>query len=133
MNSSESHLLPGASRPGMVTAIGVLTLISGIVNILAGLGLGGGLAVSVVLLCVAPVGALPIVLGVFEILYALKLLSDPPQPVQPNQTIAILEIVCFLFGNAVAGITGVLALVFYSDANVKAYFARLAKLPQVVA
>jgi hypothetical protein len=110
-----------------------LTLISGIVNILAGLGLGGGLAVSVVLLCVAPVGALPIVLGVFEILYALKLLSDPPQPVQPNQTIAILEIVCFLFGNAVAGITGVLALVFYSDANVKAYFARLATLPQVVA
>jgi len=133
MNNPEPLLLPGASKPGMVTAIGVLTLISGIVNILAGLGIGGSLAVSVVLLCVAPFGALPIVLGVFEILYALKLLSDPPQPVQSNQTIAILEIVCFLFGNAVAGITGVLALAFYSDANVKAYFARLTTAPQVVA
>jgi hypothetical protein len=116
----------------MVTAIGVLTLISGIVNIIAGLGIGGGLAVSVVLICVAPVGALPIVLGVFEILYAVKLLANPPQPVQPNQTIAILEIVCFLFGNVISGITGVLALVFYSDASVKAHFASLNPGAQIV-
>jgi hypothetical protein len=125
MNNPGTPLLPGPNRPGMITAIGVMTLISGIVNILAGLGLGGGLAVSVVLICIAPVGALPIVLGVFEILYAVKLLSTPPQPVQPNQTIAILEIVCFLFGNLVSGISGILALVFYNDANVKAYFAGL--------
>jgi len=125
MNNPEPLLLPGTSRPGMVSAIGVLTLISGIVNVLAGLGIGAGLALSVVLLCVAPLGALPIVLGVFEILYALKLLADPPQPVRPNQTIAILEIVCFLFGNGLAGITGVLALIFYSETGVKAWFARL--------
>jgi uncharacterized membrane protein HdeD (DUF308 family) len=120
MNNPGTPLIAGTQKPGMVTAIGVMTIISGILNIIA-----GGLAVSVVLICIAPVGILPIVLGVFEIIYAVKLLSNPPQPVQPNQTIAILEIVCFLFGNMVSGITGVLALVFYNDANVKAYFASL--------
>jgi uncharacterized membrane protein HdeD (DUF308 family) len=125
MNNPGTPLIAGTQKPGMVTAIGVMTIISGILNIIAGLGIGGGLAVSVVLICIAPVGILPIVLGVFEIIYAVKLLSNPPQPVQPNQTIAILEIVCFLFGNMVSGITGVLALVFYNDANVKAYFASL--------
>jgi hypothetical protein len=125
MNNPGPPLTAGPQKPGMVTALGVLTLVSGILNIIAGLGIGGGLAVSVVLICIAPVGLLPVVLGVFEILYAVKLLSNPPQPVQPNQTIAILEIVCFLFGNLVSGISGILALVFYNDANVKAYFAGL--------
>jgi hypothetical protein len=125
MNNPVTPLVSGPQKPGMITALAVLTLVSGIVNIIAGLGIGAGLAVSVVLICVAPLGALPIVLGVFEIIYAVKLLSNPPQPVQPNQTIAILEIVCFLFGNMISGITGVLALVFYNDAAVKAYFANI--------
>jgi hypothetical protein len=125
MNNPGIPLVAGPQKPGMVTAITILTLISGIVNIMVGLSISGGLAASIVLICIAPVGFLPIVLGVFEIMYAVKLLSNPPQPVQPNQTIAILETVCFLFGNMISGITGVLALVFYSDANVKAYFASL--------
>jgi uncharacterized membrane protein HdeD (DUF308 family) len=125
MNNPGTPLIAGPQKPGLVTAIAVMTLISGIMNIIAGLGIVGGLAVSVVLICVAPVGVLPIVLGVFEIMYAIKLLSYPPPPVQPNQTIAILEIVCFLFGNMISGIAGVLALVSYNEVNVKAYFACL--------
>jgi hypothetical protein len=122
MNNPGTPLIAGTQRPGMVSAIAVLTLISGIVNIMAGLCISASLTATIILICLAPFGVLPIILGVFEILYAVKLLSNPPQPVRPNQTIAILEIVSFLFGNVTSGIIGVLALAFYSDLNVKAYF-----------
>lgn len=115
---------PTMEKPGMVTALGVLTLVSGIINILTGLGLTGGLVLGTLglgLLC-APVTVLPAILGVFEVLYAIKLLANPPVPVQFSQTIAILEICCILFGNVIALVVGILALVFYSDAQVRSYF-----------
>ncbi len=112
-------------KPGMVTAIGVMTLVNGIVNILYGLGVTGSIVLGTFgfgLLC-APVTLLPVVLGIFEILYASKLLPDPPQPVEPSQTIAILEILAILTGNALSLVVGILALVFYNDPQVKEYFA----------
>jgi hypothetical protein len=75
--------------------------------------------------CLVPIGLLPLILGIFEILYAVKLLADPPRPVQPSQTIAILEICCILFGNIISLVVGILALVFYNDPDVKAYFERI--------
>jgi hypothetical protein len=111
----------------MVQAIAVMTLVNGILNILWGLGLTSGVVLGTLgigLLC-APVTILPLILGIFEILYAVKILPNPIQRVQPNQTIAILEICMVLFGDFISLIVGILALVFYSDANVKGYFARI--------
>lgn len=125
--SSYPSMRPPLEKPGMVTALGVLTLVSGIINILTGLGLTGGLVLGtfgIGLLC-APITVLPAVLGVFEILYAIKILANPPVPVQFSQTIAILEICCILFGNVIALVVGILALVFYSDAQVRSYFEAL--------
>jgi hypothetical protein len=73
------------------------------------------------LLCV-PITILPGILGIFEILYAVKLLSNPPTPVKPSQAIAILEICDIVFLNAIAVVTGILALVFYNDPKVQEYF-----------
>jgi hypothetical protein len=67
----------------------------------------------------------PTILGVFEIIYAAKLLSNPPQVTQPSTTIAILEIVSALVGNFFSVVVGILALVFYNDVTVRDYFARL--------
>ncbi|WP_299030038.1 hypothetical protein [uncultured Thermanaerothrix sp.] len=125
--SSYPSTRPPLEKPGTVTALGVLTLVSGIINILTGLGLTGGLVLGtfgIGLLC-APITVLPAVLGVFEILYATKILANPPVPVQFSQTIAILEICCILFGNVIALVVGILALVFYSDAQVRGYFETL--------
>jgi hypothetical protein len=130
MTIESQNVLPASNfpqKPGMVQAITIMTLINGILNVLAGLSLTSGLVLSTVgfgVLC-SPITIAPAVLGVFEILYAAKLLSNPPQPVRPSQTIAILEICCILFGNLVSLVIGVLALVFYSDPGVKAYFARI--------
>ena len=108
----------------MVTAVAVLTLISGIVNIMFGIAGGASMAHTVILLCIAPFGLLPIALGIFEIVYASKLLATPIHPVRPSQAIAILEILCILFANVISAFVGILALIFYSDPAVKAYFAR---------
>ena len=118
---------PNALKPGLVTTLTIMTLINGILNILYALGLTAAIVLGTLgigLLC-APVTILPAILGIFEILYAVKLLSDPPQPVKPSQTIAVLEIVCIITGNALSLVVGILALVFYNDASVKDYFARL--------
>ena len=126
---------PYGESPVLVRTIGVLTLINGIINILWGLGITAGVALSTLfigLIC-APITILPTVLGVFEIIYALKLLSDPPQPIQPSTTIAIIEILCVLAGNVFSMIVGILVLVFYNDPQVKEYFAHLNGIPYPVA
>ena len=117
----------GIIKPGIVTALGIMTLVNGVINILTGLGLTSGVVIGTIglgLLC-SPVTLLPAVLGVFEILYAVKIIANPPQPVQFSQTIAVLEICCIIFGNVISLVVGILALVFYNDQSVKEYFAAI--------
>ena len=127
MSQGYAYLEGARSKPGTVTAISAMTLISGILNILWALGLAAG-AVTGTLgigLPYALVTILPLVLGIFEITYAARLLSNPPRPTQPSQVIAILEICCILFGNVTSLVFGILASVFYSQPDVQGYFANL--------
>ncbi len=127
MNQPPYYAPQVEAKPGMVTTIGILTLLNGILNILW----AAGATLSVVfgtmgagLLCV-PVTILPLVLGIFEIIYGTRLLSTPPQPMKPSQAIAILEICCILVGNVISLVVGILALVFYGQPQVRDYFYRL--------
>ncbi len=122
-----------SSKPGLVKTIAVLTLVNGIVNIFWGLAATATVMASVILICLAPFAILPTILGVFEILYALKLLAEPMRPVQPSQSIAVLEILCLLTGNVFSMIVGILALIFYNDPQVKDYFAHLNGIPYPLA
>jgi len=132
---SENTYSPYGDNPGLVKTIAIMTLVNGIFNILWGLGVTTGVVLGtffIGLIC-APVTILPTILGIFEMIYALKLLANPPQPVQPSTSIAILEILCVLAGNVFSMIVGILALVFYNDPQVKEYFARLNGIPYPVA
>lgn len=112
-------------KPTLVNVIAWMTLASGVVNLFWGLGLSlTGLLSIIGIICV-PFLILPTILGIFEIIYAAKLMSNPPQAVQPSSTIAILEIVCILVGNLFSVVVGILALVFYNDISVRDYFAKL--------
>ena len=118
---------PISAVPGKFTALSYMTLASGILNIIYGLSITVLIVISTIglgLLC-APITILPSILGIFEILYAVKLLSNPPQPVQPSQAIAIMEICCIITGAVIPTVIGILALVFYNDPAVKAYFAQI--------
>ncbi|MBN1305447.1 MAG: hypothetical protein JXA13_13495 [Anaerolineales bacterium] len=116
---------PFHEKPGMVTAIAVMTLVNGIINIIWGFSFSIGAVSTIIGICATPLTILPTVLGIFEIVYAAKLLSNSPQAVRPNQTLAIFEILMILAGNIFSTVVGALVLVFYADLNVKQYFAWL--------
>jgi hypothetical protein len=116
-------------KPGLVTAIAVMTLTSGIINLFWGfVASATALGTLVGVICL-PITILPTILGVFEIIYAAKLLSSQPQPIQPSTSIAVFEILTILMGNVFSMVVGILALVFYNDLAVKDYFSRLNGAP----
>jgi len=112
-------------KPGLFTTIAVLTLVSGIVNLFWGFIASATALGTIVGVVCLPITILPTILGIFEIIYAAKLLSSQPEPIQPSQTIAILEILTFFIGNLFSMVVGILALIFYNDVTVRDYFARL--------
>lgn len=110
-------------KPSLIMVIGLMTLVNGIFNVILGVSFIVG-TVGLFLICF-PVPLFPIILGGFEIAYAIKLLANPSQPVKPSQAIAIWEIVAIFVGNVFSLIVGILALVFYNDTTVRDYFAQL--------
>ena len=121
MNTQSTYL----EKPSLVNVIAWTTLASGIVNLGWGLVVSATSLLTIVGICCTPLTILPAILGIFEIIYAAKLLSTPPQPVRPATNLAILEIVCILTGNVFSMIVGILSLIFYNDPAVKNYFTRL--------
>ena len=112
-------------KPGLVTAIAVMTLTSGIINLFWGfIASATALGTLVGIVCL-PITILPTILGIFEIIYAAKLLSAQPQPVQPSSSIAVFQILTLLIGNVFSMVVGILTLIFYNDVTVKDYFARI--------
>ena len=112
-------------KPALVNAVAWMTLASGIVNLFWGVAASGTVLATIVGVICTPLTILPTILGVFEIIYAAKLFSNPPQPVLPSTNIAVFEIACVITGNVFSMAVGILSLVFYNDAVVREYFARL--------
>jgi hypothetical protein len=112
-------------KPNLVIVIAGTTLVSGIVNLFWGLVASMTAIGTIIGIVCLPFAILPAILGIFEIIYATKMLSNPPQPLQPSNSIAIFEILCFLTGNIFSMVVGILSLVFYNDETVKNYFAEL--------
>jgi hypothetical protein len=112
-------------KPGLFTTIAVMTLTSGIINLFWGFIASATALGTIVGVVCLPITILPTILGIFEIIYAAKLLSAQPEPTQPSQTLAILEILTFFIGNLFSMVVGILALIFYNDVGVRGYFARI--------
>jgi hypothetical protein len=112
-------------KPTLFQAIAWMTLISGVVNLFWGFAASGTALATIVGVICTPLTILPAILGVFELIYAAKLFSEPPQMIQPSTNIAVFEIASVLTGNVFSMAVGILALVFYNDNVVKDYFARL--------
>lgn len=119
-------------KPGLVTTIAVMTILSGIVNLFWGFVASATALGTIIGVVCLPITILPTILGIFEIIYAAKLLSNQPQPVQPSTSIAVFQILTFLMGNIFSMIVGILALIFYNDVTVKEYFSRINSGPVTV-
>lgn len=116
-------------KPGLVTAIALMTLASGVTNIFWGFVASATALGTIVGVICLPVTILPTILGIFELVYAAKLLSAQPQPVQPSTSIAVFQIMTFLMGNLFSMVVGILALIFYNDTGVREYFTRINSAP----
>jgi hypothetical protein len=112
-------------KPGLVTAIALMTLFSGIINLFWGFVASATALGTIIGVVCLPITILPTILGIFEIIYAAKLLSAQPQPVQPSTSIAVFQILTLLMGNVFSMVVGILSLIFYNDLTVKGYFNRL--------
>ncbi len=122
-----------AEKPGQVTAMGVLMLVSGLTNAglfltWGGIILSGGLATFGLGLFCLPCALPPLALAVFEFIYAAKLLGSSPSSMSAYRTVAILEIVSILFGNVVGLVSGILALVWFNEPRVQEWFNRNAPI-----
>lgn len=112
-------------KPGLLTAVAIMILTSGIINLFWGfVASATALGTFIGVVCL-PITILPTILGVFEIIYAAKLMSTQPQPMQPSQSIAVFQILTFMMGNIFSVVVGILSLIFYNDQIVKEYFARI--------
>jgi hypothetical protein len=112
-------------KPGLLTTIAVITLTSGITNLFWGFIASASVLSTIVGVVCLPLTILPTILGIFEIIYAAKLLSTQPQPVQPSPSIAVFQILTFMFGNIFSMVVGILNLIFFNDQAVREYFIRI--------
>lgn len=112
-------------KPTLFQVIAWMTLVSGVVNLFWGFAASGTALATIVGVICTPLTILPAILGVFELIYAAKLFSEPPQVFKPSTNIAVFEIASVLTGNVFSMAVGILALVFYNDQVIKDYFARL--------
>lgn len=116
-------------KPGQVTGMGILILVSGLTNAGLFVAWGGAILTGAVasfgigLLCL-PCALPPIALAVFEIIMAAKLFGATPSSLKFHKTLAILEIVSIIFGNVVGLVSGILALVWLNDPKVQDWFNR---------
>jgi hypothetical protein len=120
--SDQPVIISSTNKPGKVQAIEVMLLVSGILNILAGLSATCGALVSIIGVLCLPVVALPLALGIFEVIYASNLLSGKLVLANNIKTVAIFEIASILYGNVFTFIVGILNLVFLDDKPVREYF-----------
>lgn len=111
-------------KPGKLTAIAVLMLISGILNCFWSLLL---LIYAIPTICFSLI-PLPLVLvsGIMEIIHASKLLKEPIAVYKPAPGIAVLEICCVITCNMYALVAGILNLIFWGDPQVKQYYRDVA-------
>ncbi|MFI4861741.1 MAG: hypothetical protein ACIAXF_13805 [Phycisphaerales bacterium JB063] len=111
-------------KPGKLQAIAIIMLISGIINCLYSLYY---LVLAPFTMCLSLI-ALPLILtaGIMEIVHASKLLKDPITVYKPATGIAVLEICCVLLCSMFSVVAGILALVFWSDPEVKQYYRDVA-------
>ena len=110
-------------KPGKLTAIGILTLIGGILAVLVGIGEAIGVISSLCFACfLIPGAAVSFFGGIFMIVQgALLLGQNPAQHIRRTRISASLQIACILAGDVVNLILGILNHVFLSDRAVVAY------------
>ncbi|MFO7676738.1 MAG: hypothetical protein R6X12_10530 [bacterium] len=106
----------GPDKPSQLQTLGILRLISGIVNCLIGLSL----MFTVIWILPAAFG---IVVGILEIINSTRLMATPVGLGRLPRHLAVLEIIAIINGSVFSLVVGILALVWENEPRVRDYFA----------
>lgn len=122
-------------KPVRLQTLSFLCLIDGVVSICIGL-------FWLALICTAPLGIYGIIVGVFDILYALKIIPDPIkvdkqktntvtllQTSAPNKNLAMMQVVNILSLNIFSFIIGMLSLSWIKERTFQEYFYTINVIP----
>ena len=101
------------------TAIAIIMIVSGAINILWGIGVSLTLILTILGIFCIPLGLIPIGIGIFEIIQGVNILND--KPVKNITLVGGLEVASILWGNVFTLVGGILVLIFYNDEQVKSY------------
>ena len=113
---------PVDSRPGILRAYAILTLVDAILNLLVGI-----LAV-LVLFCSTivcfPLGVYPLVLAVLEFMQQGRLSRVPAGRSDVPTWLCVMQIVNVIFSNPLSVAAGIIGLVARNDAQVQAWLGQ---------
>lgn len=110
-------------KPGKVQAIGVMTLIGGIIACLIVLTVSIWAGIVSFGLCCIP-GVYSLVVGIMAIIKGAQLLGDKAYLQPPPTGIGVMMIINIINGDLINLVLGILVLVFLGDPEVKDYFRR---------
>jgi hypothetical protein len=108
--------------PGKVQAIAIIWIVDGILSISWGFGLMVSAVLSVIGILCLPLAVYPLVLGILELVYGIKLLQQPNRLKNPPIFLSIMEIVDIILGDMLGLAAGIATLILLNDPEVQAYF-----------
>jgi hypothetical protein len=128
-------------RPGALTAVGIVQLISGGLNLammwwLAGTAAGtlGGMCTGLLTLGVFPFGVLCgfvcmvlIPIGILEIVSGIIILAAPGKCRTLAMVTGIIELVSLVFGGLLSAIAGLVTIILMRDESVARYLKNLSE------
>jgi len=128
-------------RPGALTAVGIVQLVSGGLNVammwwLAGTAAGtvGGMCTGLLTLGVFPIGVVCgvicfvlIPVGILEIVSGIFVLAAPERCRTLATVTGIIELVSLVCGGLLSAIAGLVTIILLRDQTVSGYLDRLSK------
>jgi hypothetical protein len=112
-------------KPGALTAVAIMMLIAGILNLLNAAGwlfIGASIFLVGIFFTLVP-AAYCCVAGVYEVIYATKLLAERPDIQTPPYFVSVLGIISIAFLNIESGILEIINLALMSGTEVKEYLS----------
>lgn len=110
------------SKPGSIQAVAVIWIISGILTIIWGFGLVLAALASLVGIICLPLSIYPFVVGIFELVYGIRLTGSTTSIIKPPYFVSIMEVILIFWVDVFGLIAGIATLVLLSGEDAKAYF-----------
>lgn len=112
------------TKPGKLQTVAIIWIVDGAMSIVWGAALAIGALASIIGIICLPIAVYPLVLGIVEVIYGVKLFGDPVKLTKPPIFVSIMEMVDIAFGDVLGLIAGIVTYALLNDEEVKAYFAQ---------